>query len=235
METTTLDVTNVSRITLPAPTREEWLLAFTKRLQPWFLAHGEWGIPDNLRVSCGWPTRGATSPENRTLGQCFQDDCSEGKVFEIFVSPYVADSLEVGAIIVHEVVHAIVGAKEKHAGQFRRVAKQVGLEGKMTSTVAGGQLLQELADIVAVVGPYPHAVLNGTTVHKPQTTRMLKIECEACGYTARVTKKWALKGLPICCCQLPKLQEAGLDLNKLGEKVTLSLDGPITDEEEGEE
>lgn len=35
-------------------------------------------------------------------------------------------------------------------------------------------------------------------IRKPQTTRLLKAACSSCGYTVRVTKRWADKGLPVC-------------------------------------
>jgi hypothetical protein len=31
-----------------------------------------------------------------------------------------------------------------------------------------------------------------------QTTRMLKATCPSCGFTIRLTRTWAEKGLPIC-------------------------------------
>jgi hypothetical protein len=35
------------------------------------------------------------------------------------------------------------------------------------------------------------------------STRLLKAECEECGYTVRVTKKWLeAKGAPICPCNM---------------------------------
>jgi hypothetical protein len=38
-----------------------------------------------------------------------------------------------------------------------------------------------------------------TMDRKKRTTRLLKCECEACGYTARVTRKWVDEaGAPIC-------------------------------------
>lgn len=33
---------------------------------------------------------------------------------------------------------------------------------------------------------------------KVQSTRLLKACCTSCGYTVRVTKRWADKGLPVC-------------------------------------
>lgn len=33
---------------------------------------------------------------------------------------------------------------------------------------------------------------------KKQTTRLIKVECPACGYIIRVTRSWLLVGVPYC-------------------------------------
>lgn len=32
----------------------------------------------------------------------------------------------------------------------------------------------------------------------PQATRLLKVYCAKCGYTARITQRWIAKGIPAC-------------------------------------
>lgn len=45
------------------------------------------------------------------------------------------------------------------------------------------------------------AVLERRRGRKRQSTRLNKVSCPDCGYTARVTRKWiAAKGAPICPC-----------------------------------
>jgi len=39
---------------------------------------------------------------------------------------------------------------------------------------------------------------HGTTVKTPMETRLMKVVCEDCGYTIRVTNKWLMKAYPIC-------------------------------------
>ena len=50
--------------------------------------------------------------------------------------------------------------------------------------------------------PLPHARLDTggeTTAPKKQAARMLKCECEACGYTVRTARKWLESaGAPLC-------------------------------------
>ena len=47
---------------------------------------------------------------------------------------------------------------------------------------------------------------------KKQSTRMLKAECPECGYTIRLSKRWADMGLPSC-----PTDGAGLALDGAGE------------------
>ena len=74
-------------------------------------------------------------------------------------------------------------------GQGSRVAVAIGLTGKMTQTVAGPRLGETLKSIADQLGPYPHAKID-PSLRKKQGTRMLKIECDACGFTARTSGKW---------------------------------------------
>lgn len=55
------------------------------------------------------------------------------------------------------------------------------------------------AAILAEVGGYPHAEVTGKAV-KTQTTRLIKAGCGRCGYTIRLSQKWADVGLPECPC-----------------------------------
>ncbi len=73
----------------------------------------------------------------------------------------------------------------------------MGLIGKMTATVAGPELRVKLNTIVAELGAYPHEALT-LGGGKKQTTRLLKVQCECCGYTARITQKWADVGALTC-------------------------------------
>jgi hypothetical protein len=71
----------------------------------------------------------------------------------------------------------------------------------MTATSAGADLEERLNDLIQKHGPYPHATLDQTlSGKKKQSTRMLKLECPACGYTVRTTAKWIEAGLPTCPC-----------------------------------
>jgi hypothetical protein len=98
-------------------------------------------------------------------------------------------------------VHAVVGTECGHRGEFRKVAKAIGLEGKMTATVAGDKLRAALEAMMFQLGDYPGAKLSKADAAARQTTRMLKLSCEGCGYVARTTQKWLDEiGPPLCAC-----------------------------------
>lgn len=181
-------------------TREEWLNALTKNLAPEFKKLG-FALPKKLRISCGWPL-GKALPDakgNRHVGQCFPPEWSKDRHYEIFISPCLSKIPEVGATLVHELVHAAVGVECGHKGDFKRVAIDMGLQGPMRSTKAGKELKERLNTLSKEIGEYPHQTLD-VSKRKKQGTRLLKLTCFSCGYTVRTTHKWIVQGLPICCC-----------------------------------
>ena len=190
-------------------TRETWLSQLTDRLRPHFEEAG-FGLPSEIRVSCGWPTRRAIVPsgQNRTLGQCFSSACSQDGRHELFISPAIADQEKVAAILVHELCHAADDCRHGHGPEFKRIAIAVGLTGKMTATTATPQLAGRLNALTANMPPYPHAALDTSAAEKKQSTRMIKLKCRDCGYTVRTTRQWIATGLPVCPCGSEMEEEA---------------------------
>lgn len=180
------------------PTREQWLATGLDDLSALALERG-YGTPEHIRVSCGLPSRGALSTKNRSIGECWPSKASTDRHFQLFVSPTLDEPIQVLGVLTHELVHAIVGTDAGHKGAFRQCALALGLEGKMTATYAGSELTARLREIISTLGPYPHGRLTGSN-HRKQSTRMLKIICPACGYTARTTRQWLETGLPTCPC-----------------------------------
>jgi hypothetical protein len=180
-------------------TREQWLNQAVAALRPNLKRE----LPEKLRISCSWPSRSGLAKSKRRIGECWSPEASSDGTTEIFISPYLGDPLApcgVLATLVHELVHAAVGLEAKHGKKFRECAKAVGLEGKMTATSAGAELLEVFAGILEEMPPYPHATLDSMkSPTKKQTTRMIKCECLQCGYVARTTKKWLDEaGAPHC-------------------------------------
>jgi len=185
--------------------REAWLNKAIEELRPLF-EESEVKWPDGvaMRASVGWPVRGALSKTKRRIGECHPMESSKDSVNEIFISPWVSDPVEVLATEIHEIVHAIDNCKSGHRGFFSKSIRKLGLEGKVTDTHAGDKLTARLNVIIQRLGEYPHATLDPATLdRKKQSTRMIKIACPSCGYTARTTRQWIEVGLPVCPCKTP--------------------------------
>jgi hypothetical protein len=196
-------------------TREEWLQQLVEALHPLFDDVGE-QIPSNVRIACGWPSRGGTARVKRVVGQCWPELSSADGSMEIFISPWLADPVDVAGVVVHELVHAVLRCEYGHRGPFKRIAVGLGLEGKMPATTVGPQLSGRLSDAILEIGPYPHAQLE-TQMHtvqriplipgegmKKQSTRLMRLECpnQDCKFVIWTTRKWIYRYpvLPICPC-----------------------------------
>lgn len=158
-----------------------------------------YALPAGVQVSCGWPSAGGLATRKRVIGQCWDSTTAQDAVPHVFISPVLADPLPVLETLAHELVHATVGCKHGHKGEFKKCMHAIGLEGKPTATHAGESLKQRLNALSAELGTYPHGALSGLE-RKKQSTRLLKIECPGCGYVARITQKWADVGMPTCPC-----------------------------------
>lgn len=196
------------------PNRESWLNFVAQQMAPIF-ANLDAPLPDRVRIAIGFTS---TGNRGKRIGECWDNRCSEDGHFEIFIVPNLAESadlmpMQVAAILAHELVHAAVGIPAGHGPLFRRVAKGLGLVGKMTATVAGPEFETAVKPILALAGPLPHSRLNTgkvpgeegepgepkTTGPKKQTKRHIKCKCTRCGYTARTSRKWLDKvGSPHC-------------------------------------
>lgn len=179
-------------------TREAWLTAAVKALTPVLTATGA-AVP-TVRVSVGFP--GGRGRKNAVIGQCWAAEAATDGVAQVFVSPTIVEPVQVLATLLHELIHAVDGNKSGHRGAFASIAREVGLTGKMTATTPGEALSARLTTISDGLGMFPHAALRTgvSGAHKPQGTRMLKVECPACGYTVRTTQKWLDIGTPSCPC-----------------------------------
>ena len=150
-------------------------------------------LPAQLRIAIGFTSSGRRS---RNIGECWDNQCSEDRHFEIFIRPDLGNSkdlmpMHVAAILGHELVHAAVGVAAGHRKEFRRVARGIGLLGPMTATSAG---------------PLPHGRLQlmlGASSHSSRRKRRysypIKCACRNCGYTVQISRKWLdLAGPPLC-------------------------------------
>ncbi len=171
---------------IPKQTREGWLLKATAALRPLFMEKSGVHVPEDVEVSTGFPSSKGISAKTKTIGQCWTRACSEANVNQIFINPCLDDSVEVLAILIHELIHASDDCKSGHRGHFAKTAKSIGLEGKMTATHAGDKLKEQLQKIVHNIGKFPHKKLNASIDHKKQGTRLIKIGCD-CGVIGRMS------------------------------------------------
>lgn len=187
--------------------REEWLTECIKRLRPDFDRVGS-SLPEKIRASCSWPSKSGLANKKRRIGEAWSARNSADQSCEVFISPVLKDPLDVAATLVHELVHCAVGVEEGHKGTFPKIAKALGLEGKMTSTTAGEALRTRLKVVTEAIGPYPHAELTHSNAPKTQGCRLLKVHCTQCECVVRITRKWLDEvGPPTCGCGAPMAEE----------------------------
>ena len=162
-------------------------------------------MPEKFRVTCGWPSRGALSEKNKRFGECFSPDCSKDNTHELVISMYLDDPMEIAGVLAHEMIHAIVGVECGHKGPFRKLALEIGLEGKMTATVPGEAFKEKVNSVLKELGEYPHSQVDVPQLsRKKQSSRLVKVTCSCCGYTVRITQKWLRDmGAPLCPLHSP--------------------------------
>lgn len=182
-----------------AITREQWLNKAVVLFKPIFKKAG-FPLPEKVRVSCGWPAAARKSRGKTTIGQCWSPEASGDKTTEMFISPLIDKVELVMSTTMHELVHAAVGTKCGHRHQFIACAKAIGFMKPWTQTPESPALKAVIADLLKKMPPYPHSRLTPSRSGiKKQSTRMLKAECDTCGYTVRLSKKWLVEvGAPHC-------------------------------------
>jgi hypothetical protein len=152
------------RIGYDTPNREGWLTEAVEKLRPMFARHGA-SIPP-VRVSVGFPRT-----SERFVGECWAPKQSADGTYEIFITPEIDDPLRVLDILVHELVHTVVGVDAGHGWQFTRLARALGLVGKPRATVASARLRRELVVIARELGPYPHSRITPGAHTPPREPR----------------------------------------------------------------
>tara|TARA_E500000318_G_scaffold31690_2_gene31500 strand:- start:1882 stop:2460 length:579 start_codon:yes stop_codon:yes gene_type:complete len=190
--------------------REEYLTKAAKLLNSQVFKQHGYEVPKDVKISCSWSPSGNAGQKARTLGTCFPRALSKAGVNEINISPSLDDSIRVLDVLTHELIHAIDDCKSGHKGLFRKIAVAVGLEGKMTATVAGEELTEQLEAISKKLGKYPHAQVDLSN-RKKQTVRNIKVACNSCEFSFRTSRanisKMHIWNCPACCASelIPEL------------------------------
>jgi hypothetical protein len=166
-------------------TREAWLEGAVQVIRSAVSQQGV-DVPP-VKVSCSWP--GGGSPVRR-IGECWSRAASQAGINEVFISPRIADSVTVVAILAHELAHAVDDCVNGHKTGWVAIARQMGLTGKPTQMQPPAELAQAwTARVVARFGEFPHSTLDKSmSPVKPQKARMLKCACGSCGAIWRLTQ-----------------------------------------------
>ena len=180
--------------------REQYLEKAITELKPIFKSAG-YDLPP-VKVTCSWPGGGSRL---KCIGECWSRSASAADVNEIYISPVIDDSMRALDILAHELCHAVDDCQNGHRKPFSKIARGIGLAGKLTATSAGEKLAAQLAEIVATIGEYPHAAMNPGQNRKKQSTRMIKIECDDCAAVFRMSRQWAAQVETCPCCQSTEL------------------------------
>ncbi len=142
-------------------TREEWLTKAKDLIIEQVFKPYEVHFAPIIRVSVG------LCP-GKSIGVCCSPKTADDGAINIFITPEHGnnDAMEILSTLTHELCHAenFSNGHEKagHGHQFKKVAYQVGLEGKPKSCGAreGTELYATLNGILMSLGDYPHAPLR---------------------------------------------------------------------------
>lgn len=150
---------------------------------------------EKTRVSVGFP-----DGSKKAIGQYWYPQSTKDGYGNIFIHPGQGDPGDILAILVHELVHNSCGVTG-HGKKFKKLALEVGLEGKMRATVAGKELKSYLKKLARRLGKFPHSAIrpNAKPPTKKQSTRMIKMDCSDCGYIVRASTTAIVEHGPVIC------------------------------------
>lgn len=168
--------------------KETWLNEAMAFVREHFTDQG-YTVPEHVRISTGWPSKGAVAAKKRRIGEAWSNTCSGDDVHEVIISLYLDDPIKVLGVLIHEIVHVTVGVENGHKKPFSDCAGAVGLVKPWTATSESEDLQATLAKWAKKLGQYPHAKLDGLQ-SKKQSTRLIGLTCGDCGCKVRITRKW---------------------------------------------
>ena len=134
-----------------------------------------------IKVTTSFPTSGGQSA-SAPIGLCCYAYNSNT---EILISPVLGgktidESIEVLAVLTHELVHAYLGAGFGHGREFKKIATSVGLTGRMTTTTAGEEFKKWAKETIKKIGKFPHEKFD-LGARKKQSTRNIRAICDTIG------------------------------------------------------
>jgi len=155
-----------------------------------FRPHG-FKVPKNIRINVSEMKTANKTHGHTTLGRCYPTAYTRGtadnpspkaevvNIIQMNIATTGKDnSVDVLDTLAHELIHAIDDNKSGHkkGGAFDKMARTIGLEGKLTSTYAGEELKGRLNGIVKTIGKFPLRQVNLEGLRR-DTNRNLKVVC----------------------------------------------------------
>ncbi len=175
--------------------REEWLLEAKTKLEDEFFNRRTRKLPP-VAVSCGIP-----KGSGNAIGQCWDSKVASDGTTQIFICPSIDEPFQVLGTLLHELCHASVGVRYGHGPEFGRIARAVGLKGKLTQTVVEndsptGIFLTKLQESLGV---YPHKALNKRKDKKKSQgpKRVKLISPKHNDYEISIVQDLLTQGLPV--------------------------------------
>ena len=146
-------------------TREQWLQSAVPALSARIASKTEHKVPTGIQVSVGF-VRGS----KKAIGLCIDAKGSvDEKTKNILICPTVGEGVRVLDVLLHELIHAALGAEHGHDKVFAQAARACGLEGKPTAAHAGEALKAELQELLSTLGEYPHVAVKARPgIKKPK-------------------------------------------------------------------
>ncbi len=178
-------------------TREEWLQVASQLLRKKLEEHGN--LPDKLHILTSWPYG-----TKKAIGQCYSKSWTKDESTYIAISPKLNndDIIELLGVLIHELIHAMVGVEKNHGKAFKKVAIKVGLQGSMRATEVGDVLRKDLEGFALKLGTYPHQEMQPPPApeRKPAKKQIIKfVSPTEPSYSCWVTPaQAAIYGPPIC-------------------------------------
>lgn len=195
--------------------REAWLTEAGRMIYPVIdavaqsFANDYRPVPfEDFAFSCSIPSGGSTQMR-KVAGEIeYAAGTGNGK-HEIRIAPSQDDSVQVVGIVIHEMIHAFA-IGDGHRRDFARIARFIGLKGKMTATYVekddekGDRLRCVVNSILTTIGEYPHQKVRAPVPRGKRGigSRMLKIVCTDCDLVMRASATQAEK-IDRCDCPVP--------------------------------
>jgi len=179
----------------PAEFRDEYLGSAAALLRPLIEDEG-YVLPTIIKVSTSCTSKGR---RGTAAGETYPPEASSGNFAEIQIVPAIADPLRVHLRLMWHLCEPPGDLTWGHKRRFATLAAKLGLSGTVSKPVATAELIERLNAVSAVLGPYPHHVLDvnyGKSVK--QGTRLRAARCAACDYKVYIATKHAMTGFPPC-------------------------------------